>query len=465
MSVEDFDLRVLPHDLSAERAVLGSVLVNPEQFETVSAILRPDDFFRRGHRDIFASMVRQMGKPNGTIDLITMVADLKNAKTIEESGGPAYIASLIDGMPRYANSIHYAQIVKEKSQARQIIRMSTGLLNDAYEGADARKLIAEADRQIIELQRTGIDPHRLTSLSEDAGSLYAYIEARVASPGINGVPTGFKSLDELTFGWQSGDLVVIAARPSMGKTVFLLNAAVAAAQSGKRVGVFSLEMRRRQLQTRLISSISKVDCSSILGGYVSGERLELVGKAMAEMSELPLHIDDRAGQTVAEIRSACRRMKSDGGLDLIVIDYVQLISASLDLRRASRNEQVTEISRTLKVLADEVSAPILLASQLSRAAETRTNKRPQLSDLRESGALEQDADAVIFLHRAHHRAGGKTECILDKQRNGGAGTINLHLDRDTQTFSDMGEAVEATEHPPEPEGAPRRKKGALPSTL
>lgn len=462
MSVEDFDLRVLPHDFAAERAVLGSVLVNPQQFESVSAILQPGDFFRRGHRDIFASMLRQMGKPNGTVDLVTMVSDLEKAKTLEESGGPAYISQLTDGVPRSANAIYYAQIVKEKSQARQIIRMSTGLLNDAYEGADARKLIADADRQIIELQRTGGD-HRLTSLSEGSSDLYAYVAQRVENPGVNGVPTGFDTLDKMTFGLQPGELIVLAARPSLGKTAWALNVAVAAAREGRRVGIFSLEMRRRQLETRLLSILSKVDCSSILGGYLGEAQLEAVGRASAAMQELPIHIDDRAGQDVSEIRSACRRMKSDGGLDLVIIDYVQLIAPSSDLKRESRNQQVTEISRRLKVLADEVSCPIILASQLSRAAETRTNKRPQLSDLRESGALEQDADAVIFLHRAHHRAGGKTECIVDKQRNGDAGSFDLHLDRATQTFTDRGPSAEAEEHPPEPEGETKRKKGGLPT--
>lgn len=457
------DLRELPRDLTAEKAVLGAVLVNPEQFETVSAILRPDDFFRRGHRDIFASMSRQMGNPNGTIDLVTMLADLEKAKTLDEAGGASYISQLTDGMPRSANVIHYAHIVKEKAIARQIIRMATGLLNSAYEGEEAQTLIANADRQLIELQRTGGD-HRLTSLSEGSSDLYAYVSQRVEHPGVNGVPTGFQTLDEMTFGLQPGELIVLAARPSLGKTAWALNVAVAAAREGRRVGIFSLEMRRRQLETRLLSILSKVDCSSILGGYLGEVQLEAVGRATAAMQELPIHIDDRSGQDVSEIRSACRRMKSDGGLELVIIDYVQLIGASSDLKRASRNEQVTDISRRLKVLADEVSCPIILASQLSRAAETRTNKRPQLSDLRESGALEQDADMVIFLHRAHHRAGGKTECILDKQRSGDAGTFNLHLDRATQTFHDLGMAVESEEHPPDPEDTPKPKKNAKPST-
>jgi replicative DNA helicase len=462
MAVEDFSLKTLPHDLQAEKSVLGAVLVNNATFESLSIMLRPEDFFRRAHRDIFAAMFRLMGVPNGQVDLVTIMDDLTRKGLLDESGGPAYISQLTDGLPRSSNAMHYARIVKEKSQARQIIRMATELLEKAYDGEEAESLIKKADRQIIELQRTGLDPHRLISLEEGSASLYSYLEARVQSPGVNGIPTGFKSIDELTFGWQRGDLIVLAARPSMGKSAFVLNTALAAAKSGHRVGIFSLEMRRRQLETRLISNISKVDCSSILGGYVSDDRLDLVCRAMANMQALPIHIDDRAGQSVQEIRSACRRLKSDAGLDLVVIDYVQLIPGSSERRGVTRNEEVTDISRRLKVLADEVSVPILLLSQLSRAGEQRQNKRPILSDLRESGALEQDADIVMFLHRAHHRANGKTECIIEKQRNGSAGTVDLSIDRETQTFTDMGLAVENKEYPPDPEGSTSRKKKGLP---
>lgn len=297
----------------------------------------------------------------------------------------------------------------------------------------------------------------MQSLRTSAPALYTDLEWRVAHKGeLTGIDTGYPSINELTLGWQHGDLIVIGARPSIGKTTFVLNSAVHAATAGKRVAVFSLEMRRIQLEYRIVAQLSQIPLSRILGGHIGDVDYPHISHALGLMAELPLEIDDRSGQNFWDVRGACRRLKAEGGLDAVIVDYVQLMPGSLERRGATRNEEITDISRRFKVLADELEVPIILLSQLTRENEKRTDPRPKLSDLRESGALEQDADIVAFLHRKNHREGGVTNFIIEKQRNGPTGTVNLTLVRDVTTFLDGGE--EPVEPKPEPEPTKKRER-------
>lgn len=456
------DPRVLPHDLEAERAVLGAMLINNTVIDTASAIVRPEHFFRRAHRALFAVVVHLSDRKVAP-DLVTVKDELIRRGELEEVGGPAYVASLTDGVPRSGNVGHYCGIVRESATRRLAIEVANRILADAYDGERrVAEIVTEADRAIIDLQR-GSGPGRMVDLRERTGEIYDFVEHQVHHAGqLTGPTSGFPSLDELTLGWQPGDMVVVAARPSIGKTALILNMVIAAAKAGTRCAVFSLEMRTRQLQLRILSNIAQLPLRNIVRGELTPGDLTKVSEAMSVMAQLPIFIDDRGGQSIWDIRAACRRLRADGGLGLAVIDYLQLVPGSLERRGANRNEEMTDISRRTKALADECSIPVLALSQLNRGADSRTDKRPQLSDLRESGSLEQDADLVMFLHRKHHRASGPTAGIIDKQRNGPTGTVKLLFDRRTQTFTDAGQDDEAEDAPPpdEPKFGPTEMQAA-----
>lgn len=450
--------RTLPHNLEAEKSLIGAVLINNAAFERAAQWVKSRDFFRHAHREIWTACATLLER-NAPADLLTVKDELLRSGMLDECGGPAYVSGLTDGVPRSSNAVAYAKIVREKSVLRQIITAANDMLMDAYDAEKpGQQIINDADRAIIALQR-GSEPGRLLDLRETSAGLYADLEQRDANKGkLLGIETGFPSINDLTLGWQRGDLIVIAARPSIGKTAFTLNATIAAARAGHTVAVFSLEMRRRQLEYRMLSTLAGIDLTRLQAGYLGELDFERLGPAMAEMGSLPIYIDDRGSQTVGDIRSACRLLRAEHGLDLVVIDYIQLIAGSLDRRGSTRNEEVTDISRRLKVLADEVQAPVLVLSQLNRASETRGDHRPRLTDLRESGALEQDADIVAFLHRKNHRESGTTAFIVEKQRNGPTGTTNLTLDRPTQTFTDGGEEPPADPAPPAGERKPRKAR-------
>lgn len=428
--------------------MLGAILINPELLEQTVAIVRPEQFFRRAHRSILQAILR-LDEQKIVPDFITLRAELERHGEMEEIGGPAYVSALTDGIPRSTNVEYYAGIVRETAVRRELIELGNTLTTEAYKGEKlAPEIVAMADRRVIDLQRGNL-AGRMFDLRESMSGLYEDLERRSNSHGqILGVDTGFPTINELTFGWQPGDMIVIAARPSIGKTAFTLNTATAAARAGKVVGIFSLEMRRRQLEYRLLANFSQVPLTRILGGYLGEADYERLVPAMAELQRLTIFVDDRSGLSAWDVRSSCRRMKAEHGLDLVVVDYIQLMSSTIESRGHNRNAEIADISRRLKVLADEVSVPMIVLSQLSRAGRDRNDKRPILSDLRDSGALEQDADLVGFLHRKDHRASGLTEFILDKQRNGPTGTINLSLERDTQTFTDQGLEPEQPALPP-----------------
>lgn len=453
-SAEDLTLRTLPHSMEAEKALLGAILVNNAAFEKALEYVKPRDFFRRAHGAIFEACSRLIDGQRRDVDLVTLKEELARVGELDECGGPAYIAALTDGVPRSSNVASYAQIVREQATLRRVIKLANGLLNDAYDAEKpSAEIITEADKGIIELQRGG-EAGKLLDLRETHTALYADLEHRAQNAGkLIGIETGFPSLNDLTLGWQPGELIVLAARPSIGKTAFMLHTAISAARTGKVVAMFSLEMRRRQLEYRMLSSLSGIALTRLQGGYLGDVDYERLRPAMEELSQMAIYIDDRGGQTAWDIRAACRRTRSEHGLDLVIIDYVQLIPGTMDRRGASRNDEVTDISRRVKALSDEVSAPVFLLSQLNRASETRADSRPKLTDLRESGALEQDADKVVFLHRKHHRESGVTNVIFDKDRNGPGGVVNVTFTRDNQTFVDGGE-----EPTPEPAEEKAEKK-------
>jgi replicative DNA helicase len=422
--------------------VLGAILVHTPAFQTVAEKVRPEDFYRDAHRRIFKAMATLIDEKRVVVDFVTLKEELLRVGDLDEVGGPAYISSLADGVPRATNVVYYAGIVREKAILRSIIFAGNKMLHAAY-GAEesSTRILSVADRSLLELQH-GRGHERLIDIRKTTTALFADLSGRVENRGaLLGIDTGFASLNELGFGWQAGDLIVIAARPSMGKTAFELNTCIAAARQGKRVAMFSLEMRLVQLQYRMLSILSGVMLSRILGGHLASSDYSKISAAFEELATLPIFINDRSGQSLWEIRNTCRRLKSEGGLDLVSIDYFQLMPGELDVQGATRTENLTDISRRAKELADEIQVPIHLLSQLNRAGAKRVDRRPILEDLRDCGALEQDADVVMFLHRKSHRESGTTNAILEKQRNGATGTVNLTFDRDIQTFTDGGEDV------------------------
>lgn len=425
--------RTLPHNLDAERSVLGAVLIDNNAINHAIENVGAGDFFRVAHRLLFEAMIG-LNKNNNPIDLITLSDQLSRSGHLDEAGGAAYISQLTDGVPRAVNVVHYAKIVKEKSTLRSLIQSANAVLTRAYDGeADADVQLDEAERSIFE-----IADGRMRSGFVHVGQLvdnsYQLLEKLSQQRGtITGVPTGFKDLDEMTSGFQPGDLVILAARPGVGKSSFVMNVAVnAAKQAGLSVGVFSLEMSKEQLFLRLLTSEARVDGHRMRTGYLGEQDYDRIALALTEMHDLKVFIDDTPSIGVLEMRAKSRRLKMEHGLDLIIVDYLQLMQGGG--RFESRQTELASISRSLKILAKELGLPIIALSQLSRAAETRTDHRPQLSDLRESGALEQDADIVMFIYRAEMYAtaedhnpedDNKATIIVGKQRNGPTGDVDL----------------------------------------
>lgn len=442
--------RGTPHSIDAEVAVLGALLLHSRLYEQIAQVLQPRDFFRGAHQVIYAAMVRLLDRPDGAVELVTLADELKKRGVLDSIGGKAYLASLVDGLPRSTNIVHYAEVVREKALYRSLMEAGLAIHQQAQDEEEPPSvLLAQADARLLALQRSG--QGAMVDISAATSWLLEDLQHRVAHQGeLTGVPTGFPTLDALTQGWQPGDVIVIAARPSMGKTAFVVNSIIEACRMGKQGALFSLEMRRSQIEYRILSGLSGVPLSQLLRGLVSTpDEFERIGQATSILEQCHLHIDDTPGRTVGDIRSECRRLKAEGGLDFVALDYIQLMEGSTGRRGATRNEELSDISRRLKKLAGELQVPFLVLSQLSRAGADRATQAPKLSDLRDSGAIEQDADLVCFLHRANHRAGGLTHFIIEKQRNGETGTIQLTLDRATTLFTDGG---------PEPEAENRAEK-------
>ena len=437
--------RTLPHNLEAEKCVLGAILINNHAFNQAAEVIDAQDFFRDAHRRIFEKMVGLTDR-NEPVDLVTLKDELGRSGDLDEVGGPAYLSALTDGVPRSANVEYYAKIVKEKSTLRKLIASANEVLTSAYDGEqDADELLDDAERSIFQIAesrlRTGFVP-----LSEFVGKTYSLLERLQAHKGnLTGVPSGFERLDEMTSGFQKQDLVIVAARPSMGKTSLVLNIAMnAAADSPRTIGVFSLEMSAEQLFIRLLTSEARIDAHRFRGGFLGDTDYERLAAASARMHDAKIFIDDSAGLGILEMRAKSRRLKLEHGLDMLIVDYLQLMTGRG--RFENRQQELASISRQLKILAKELDVPILALSQLSRAPEGRTDHRPQLSDLRESGALEQDADVVLFIYREEMYAQqgeprpeleGIAEIIIGKQRNGPVGNVKLAFLKQHTRFENL----------------------------
>jgi replicative DNA helicase len=442
--------RTLPHNLEAEKSVLGAILVHNDAFNHAAELIDSRDFFRDAHRRIFDKMV-VLSERNEAIDLVTLKEELRRSGELEEVGGPAYIASLADGVPRTANVEHYARIVKEKATLRNLIYSANRILADAYQAEEDADLILDgAEKAIFEIAEDRIR-EGFVPLRDLVQTSFATIEKLQQHKGlVTGVPSGFVDLDEMTSGLQPSDLVLVAARPSMGKTSFVLNIAQhIGTQTEMTVGFFSLEMSKEQLFMRMLTSEARIDAHRFRSGYLNEKDYGRLSHALGTLAEARVFIDDTASIGVLEMRAKARRLQAEHGLHLLIIDYIQLMQGRG--RFESRQQELASISRSLKGLAKELKIPIVALSQLSRAPETRSDHRPQLSDLRESGALEQDADLVMFIFReeqyrtedgqANQEAEGVAEIIVGKQRNGPTGVVKLAFIKEHTRFENLAQGA------------------------
>src|SRR4051812_4938518 len=437
--------RTLPHNLEAERSVLGAILVHNDAFNTAAQVIDGRDFYRDAHRRIFDRMIT-LNERSEAIDFITLKEELSRGGELDHVGGPAYIASLVDGVPRATNVEYYAKIVKEKATLRNLIYAANKILTNAYEADQESDLILdEAESSIFAVADDRMKAG-FVAMRDLVTTSYPKIEQIIDHKRlVTGVPTGFLDLDEMTRGFQGGDLVIVAARPSMGKTSLVLNIAQhVAVQPGLSVGFFSLEMSKESLFIRLLTSEAQIDSHRLMSGHIGERDYGRISQALETLSGMRLFIDDTANLGVLEMRAKSRRLQAEHGLNLIVVDYIQLMSARG--RSENRTLELASISRSLKGLAKELNVPIVVLSQLSRAPEARSDHRPQLSDLRESGALEQDADVVVLIYREDlygdksqpaTDSQGVAELIIGKQRNGPTGVVKLAFIREFTRFENL----------------------------
>lgn len=433
--------RPLPHNLEAERCVLGAILIHNEAFNVAAELIDTRDFFRVAHRLVFEKMVG-LNERSQVIDLVTLKDELGRSGHLDEVGGAAYVAGLADGVPRSTNVEHYARIVKEKATLRNLIHSASNILSTAYEGAeDAATVLDQAEREIFSIAEDRIHTGFVPLGDLVQGSFTAIEQLQQHKGLVTGVPTGFVDLDNLTSGFQPADLIIIAARPSMGKTAFILNVAQhIGIKTDRTVGFFSLEMSKEQLFMRMLTAEAEVDSHRFRGGFLSERDYGQLSTALGRLAEARVFIDDTASLGVLEARAKARRLKAEHGLDMLVIDYIQLMQGRG--RFENRTQEVAAISRSLKGLAKELSVPVVALSQLSRAPESRSDRRPQLSDLRESGALEQDADVVMFIYRDEQyeptpENENLAEIILGKQRNGPTGTVKMAFLKQYTRFANL----------------------------
>jgi replicative DNA helicase len=433
--------RPVPYDLQAEEAVLGSLLLDRDAIIKVAPFLRPEDFYREAHGWIYGSVLELYGRREPP-DPVTLAADLERAGRLEPVGGYSFLANLINRTPTSVHIEYYAHIVERSAVLRRLISAGGEIAALGFsEDSDTAQVLDKAEQILFSIsQRT--TNRDFASIEQVLNEYYDRIETIQHSPGsVIGVRTGFHDLDEVTGGLQKSDLLIMAARPGVGKTSLSLGIAHNAAALGSRVGVFSLEMSREQLVQRLLAVETGVDSQRLRLGYLNDEEWQLVSEAIGRMAQMPIFIDDSAGLTIHEIRSKSRRLEAESGVDLLVIDYLQLMQGS-SRKDSNRVQEVSEISRGLKVLARELNIPIIACAQLSRAVESRTSHIPMLSDLRESGSIEQDADIVMFIHREEMynpdtEKKGIAELHIAKHRNGPLTTIPLRFFSRTTKFADL----------------------------
>lgn len=453
--MSEWNDRTPPHNIEAEQAVIGAIFLEPEAFSTASELLMPGDFYRASHQRIFETMLR-LGDKGEPIDLVTVTTALSNAQQLEEVGGVSYLTQLAESVPTAANIEYYAKIVEEKAILRRLIRTATDIVTTTFQREDeVEDVLNEAEKSILDVsgrKNTG----SFKVIKDVLIEVYDKIETLHRSNGdVTGVPTGYRELDKMTSGFQRNDLIIIAARPSVGKTAFALNIAQnVATKTDENVAIFSLEMGADQLVQRILCAEGNIDATRLRNGKLEADDWSKLTMAMGSLSNAGIYIDDTPGIRVSEIRSKCRRLKQEHGLGMILIDYLQLIAGS-GKPGENRQQEVSEISRSLKGLARELNVPLIALSQLSRGVEQRQDKRPMMSDLRESGSIEQDADIVGFLYRDDYydkesEKQNIIEIILAKQRNGPVGTVELAFVKEYNKFVDLDHRYQASDIPPEP---------------
>ena len=451
--------RLPPHNLEAEQAVLGAVFLDPPSLNTVMDLLVPEDFYAGGHQVIFAAM-RELFSKGQPVDVITVADYLSAAGKLEQAGGLAAISILPDRVATAANLAYWAQLVRQKSILRRIINEATRIVSTAYEEPeDIEAFLDETETKILDISMAQVTTTYQPIRKIVKDSFRQIEEWEKLKQPVTGVPSGYGDLDKLTHGFQKGELLILAGRPSMGKTALALNMARhAAVEYGKTVAIFSMEMAREALVMRMISAEARVEANRIRAGYLNDRDWPKLGTAVGLLEEARIFIDDSSSLSVLEMKAKCRRIQAEHGLDMVMVDYLQLIKGSGARRgRDSRENEISEISRNLKAFAKELRVPVLALSQLNRAVEQREDKRPRLSDLRESGAIEQDADVVMFIHRPslyksqrdkvgetnpNAEAGpdvdsadeGLAEVIIGKQRNGPIGIVRLTFLKDFTLF-------------------------------
>lgn len=431
--------RIPPHNQEAEQSVLGAIFLEPQALITASETLLADDFSQAAHRLIFETMLRlsDLGK---AIDVVTVTEELSSRNQLDDVGGISYMTELANAVPTAANIAYYSEIVAQKSLLRKLIRTATKIVEDSFTREDeVAELLAEAEKQIMEVANRS-NSGDFKHVKDVLVQTYENVEKLQNRKGdITGIPTGFRDLDRLTAGFQRGDLIIVAARPSVGKTAFALNVAQAVGtQTTENVAIFSLEMGADQLVMRMLCAEGNIDAQVLRTGALTTEDWRKLTMAMGSLSHAGIYIDDAAGVRVNEIRAKCRRLKQESGLGMILIDYLQLIQGSGSSGQ-NRQQEVSEISRSLKALARELEVPVIALSQLSRGVEQRQDKRPMMSDLRESGSIEQDADIVAFLYREDYydketEDANTIEIIVAKQRNGPTDTVKLAFKKEFNKF-------------------------------
>ncbi|MGP4073695.1 replicative DNA helicase [Piscibacillus sp. B03] len=445
--------RTPPHNIEAEQSVLGAIFLEPSAIVSASEILEPEDFYRVSHQRIFEVMVRltDKGEP---IDLVTVMNELREQELLEEVGGVTYLTELAESVPTAANLEYYAKIVDEKSVLRRIIYTATGIVTKSFEEKDdLSEIIDYAEKSILDVSQQKASG-KFRNIKDVLINVYDNIEQlHHQSEEVTGIPTGFKDLDHITSGFQKNDLIIIAARPSVGKTAFALNIAQnVAIHAQENCAIFSLEMGAEQLVMRMLCAEGNIDAQRLRTGSLQEEDWGKLTMAMGSLSDAGVYIDDTPGVKVSEIRSKCRRLKQESGLGMVLIDYLQLIQGS-GSSRENRQQEVSEISRQLKALARELEVPVIALSQLSRGVEQRQDKRPIMSDIRESGSIEQDADIIGFLYRDDYynddtEKENIIEIIIAKQRNGPIGTVELAFVKEYNKFVDLDRKYNEADIPP-----------------
>ncbi|MBO6235451.1 MAG: replicative DNA helicase [Schwartzia sp.] len=435
--------RIPPQNIEAEQAVLGAMLLEKKAIVAATELLKPDDFYREAHKLVFEAIV-ELSQRDEAADLVTVVEQLKKNEKLDKAGGIAFVTSLANAVPTAANVKYHAKIVLEKAQLRNLINTTTEIAGEAYEDVEEiGALMEKAEKEILKVTGRGTS-FDFTPIGKLVIDVFDKVEKRSQEKNaLTGLASGFRDLDRLTSGLQASDLILVAARPSMGKTAFTLNIATYVAVKLKQpVAFFSLEMSNVQLVQRMLCAEGGIDSQALRSGELTDDDWKRLIIASDRLTKAPIYIDDTPGITVAELRAKARRIKSDHGLSLVVIDYLQLMQGRASKNGDNRQQEISEISRSLKALARELGVPVIALSQLSRSVESRTIKRPMLSDLRESGSLEQDADIVMFLYRDEYynedsERKDQADVIIAKHRTGPIDTITLFFEKRFTKFTTL----------------------------